>query len=388
MSRLMKKLCICSTLMCFVPPLFGQEAAPDLPAKDVAELKAPQVPTGEGATENPFGDGGSDEGGTAPLQPGLDTEPPDLAPSVAQSERLVANLQQAIRLTEQLNAMLGVNTGSHGVFAGAAGTDDNIARKVHAVVMADNRVLSGGVANEIRAGATANADNIAALLRSQCKVVRGGVVENHLEEPLRTLEGNDFSFRQLRQTVDSMDVREEDVIFVYIACHGLTFTGRKHGFQMPPPGGNERILRESVWNLIKAKGARLTVLISDSCANGFNELPPPVTVSSVGDVSNAFAALLLYSRGDVDINGSSRPPADIGDGSRSGQFGLYDTRGGWFTKDFIAAAKTTPLPVSWNSLFDQAQSSLSGRFPSGGIPVKVGTQTRRVFKQTIELIDD
>jgi len=230
------------------------------------------------------------------------------------------------------------------------------------------------------------------LLGSQCFDTKVFPPVNHLSASgVRVLTGDrDFSFQKLQQEVTAANVGTNDVLFVYIACHGLTFSEGSHGFQMPIPNTNRELLRRSsVWDLMKTKKARQTILISDCCSNQLTvseNVAAGVAVRGMG--TNALSRLLLYQTGDIDVNGCHRPPEDPGDGRGGGQFGIYREQGGFFTVAFEGAAKDTPVPVSWKTLFGNCQTKLSSQF-NPPVPVTVpGRGTIKVTRQTLERIPD
>lgn len=403
-SQWAKRCCIAALLIGFTslscsaqeaaPPPSAAEAPPALEPQPVATDASDDAPDpfsdpvdAPFPTDDPFGD-------SAP-QPS-DESPPALPPApnysdaVEQTREIVINLQNAVRLTHELNVMLtdGGPTAAAGAAAGGQPVAANgipMARKVHAIILADDRQISGGAQNQIAVGAASNATMISELLQLECSVVPNPSGTPVLAHNV-VLDKTDFDFRKFRSTLNSFDVADNDVLFVYFACHGLTFidSDNAHGFQMPGfVSGRERTPRRAVWDLMKAKGARQTILISDSCANGVREVAPEAAAYAAAVPTHALAALLLFNVGDVDINGCSRPPADHGDGRGQGEFGIYDPRGGFFTVAFRDAALHAPRPISWHRLFMvETQSSLNRKFPVqvGGI----GT----VSKQTIQRIDD
>lgn len=275
----------------------------------------------------------------------------------------------------------------------AVSAQANVADKVHVFIMADNRPISGRQANPIARGAGSNAVMMKSLLESQCKDASTSNNEDHLAASgVIVLTDSNFSFQTLEQQLTAANVGPNDVLFVYFACHGSTYNdaAKSHFFQTPNPRRNttEVLSRSEVWKLMKGKRARQTILISDTCSNATSLTPyaiSPLTVAA--PPTNALSRLLLYQIGDVDISGSSRPPADNGDGRRNGQFGIYNDAGGFFTIAFLSASLNTPLPVSWKSLFDNAQSRLTAQM-AGGVDVNVFGQIVKLNRQTYELVPD
>ena len=186
-------------------------------------------------------------------------------------------------------------------------------------------------------------------------------------------------------------VGSNDVLFVYVACHGSTDKNNRHYFAMPNPiQSGEVLARSQVWSLMKGKKARQTILISDTCSNKTSAIAVAAAAELTRELpTGAFSRLLLYQIGDVDISGSSRD-GDNGAGGQftgKGQFGVYGTNGGFFTRAFYTAATTAPVPISWGILKKEAQKKLDDKFV-GGVRMDVFGTTVTVTRQTIERVDD
>ena len=322
----------------------------------------------------------------------------ELAAKSATIKTIKADLQEAVDLAEILTLRLDAldsrtppqNQASGSLVVSAP---SNVADKVHVFIMADNRPISGRQANPIARGARANADMMTALLVSQCKDASTSNNEDHLAASgVSVLTDGNFSFQTLEQQLSAANVRPNDVLFVYFACHGSTFndTAKSHFFQTPNPGRDttEVLARSEVWQLMKGQGARQTILISDTCSNASSLTPYAISpLTTAAPPTNALSRLLLYQIGDVDISGSTRPPADNGDGGRNGQFGIYNDKGGFFTTAFLSASLSTPVPVSWKQLCDNAQANLTAQMV-GGVDVNVFGRTVKLNRQTYELVPD
>ncbi len=149
----------------------------------------------------------------------------------------------------------------------------------------------------------------------------------------RTLRDQDVTAERILDAVDGVQLGRGDTLFVYYGGHGAFDPQRAEGdpagghhFQIP--GGD--LMRKTLMKHMLDKGARLTVLISDTCnvksqANVLlpirpeAPLPPPGPPPQIKPT--ALEILLLQHRGVVDICASSR-------GQYSWSNGHY---GGWFT---------------------------------------------------------
>ncbi|MEJ7591587.1 MAG: hypothetical protein WKF77_08560 [Planctomycetaceae bacterium] len=328
---------------------------------------------------------------SSPDSPGLS----DLEGQSAIINTIKDDLREAIDLADQLALRLDAidsrtPTHNQASIASIAAAPNVVANKVHVFIMADTRPVSGGKANPIATGARANARMMESLLEAQCVDTTSGNQENHLATPkIKVLTDGEFGLPKLQQELTAANVAANDVLFVYIACHGGAFNDRTHFFQAPNPKSNREVLaRSDVWKLMKGKRARQTVLISDTCSNATSLTPftiSPFTVAA--PATNALSRLLLYQTGDVDISGSKRPPADNGDGSRNGQFGIYNDTGGFFTIAFLSASLNTPAPVSWKKLMDNAQTALTAELKNG-VLVNVFGRTVTLNRQNYELVPD
>ena len=322
----------------------------------------------------------------------------DLERQSAIIKTLKADLKEALDLAEMLTLRLDTldsRTPPQDQISGSlvVSAPSNVADKVHVFIMADTRPVSGRQANPIATGARENAKMMKALLESQCKDASTSSKEDHLAASgVKVLTDGNFSFQTLEQQVTAANVGPNDVLFVYFACHGSTYNdqAKSHFFQTPNPkrNTNEELARSEVWRLMKGKGARQTILISDTCSNATSLTPysiSPLTVAA--PATNALSRLLLYQIGDVDISGSTRPPADNGDRSKNGQFGIYNDKGGFFTIAFLSASLGTPVPVSWKKLLDNAQAELTAQM-AGGVDVNVFGRIIKLNRQTYELVPD
>jgi len=371
--------------------------------RDESIRVAPPAPSPEDPPEAPVDEPDTSLESTDETPPNLPENPEDsmatsdLSDLETKSAAIRDNLRDAIELADQLAGELNALKEMSDVAAPVSDTftvsaTAGVADKVHVIIMADSRAVSGGSRNPIANGARENADMMKSLLGSQCFDTKVFPPVNHLSASgVRVLTGDrHFSFQKLQQEVTAANVGTNDVLFVYIACHGLTFSEGSHGFQMPIPNTNRELLRRSsVWDLMKTKKARQTILISDCCSNQLTvseNVAAGVAVRGMG--TNALSRLLLYQTGDIDVNGCHRPPEDPGDGRGGGQFGIYREQGGFFTVAFEGAAKDTPVPVSWKTLFGNCQTKLSSQF-NPPVPVTVpGRGTIKVTRQTLERIPD
>ena len=201
-------------------------------------------------------------------------------------------------------------------------------------------VLLIGLTNDEKIG-SAQAANL-----QQMKVLLDEEVLQDRIKQLETVEGDDCTAGNILRAARSLNPSPTDSVFCYFGGHGA-FDPRHgrgdpsggHFFQIP--GGDLR--RRDLWNALRSKPSRLTVLISDSC-----NIESRVWLRAVmhmrqyeTDQPTALEVLLLHHRGVVDINSSSH-----------GQYAWCDRKlGGWFT--FVACDVFRNDKASdWETAFD------------------------------------
>jgi PDZ domain-containing protein len=146
----------------------------------------------------------------------------------------------------------------------------------------------------------------------------------------RQIDGADCTAQNILQAVKALQVAPGESVFCYYAGHGAYDPQRAgrddpsggHFFQIP--GGD--LMRKTLMEELRAKNARLTVLITDTC-----NVPATAELTAGAPVPPMFAeppirTLLLRYRGVVDISGTSR-----------GQYGWYLSQFGIFTVSFVGA---------------------------------------------------
>lgn len=193
------------------------------------------------------------------------------------------------------------------------------------------------------------------------------------------VRGANFRLQTIQSTLSNDVAGPNDTVFCYFACHGATDVPGAPYFQLPN-GAN--LARADVRKWLSDMGARQTVLISDSCSVTVNARVDRITTAMAvaGRVpTHALRNLLHFGLETVDINGSSPPPANNG----QGEFGWYiqsaqTDGGGIFTRAFWNASLYATPANSWDALLDEARSLTQAEFKSKVLPSgKAGTQTRQ-----------
>lgn len=208
-------------------------------------------------------------------------------------------------------------------------------RKVHCLLMGLTKD------DKIGEGVGKNLINVQALFEDIPQQSRGSMV---------VVADDECRAAKIVEVVKSLQVTPGDTIFCYYAGHGAYDPNQNdpndpsggHFFQIP--GGD--LYRKTLVNELLSHGAKLTVLITDTC----NVPSVPVDIAAapqaVPTEEPPLVTLLMRYRGFVDISGSTRD-----------QFGWYRKAGGLFTDAFvlsIAGGSST-----WSGLLDSASNTTS-----------------------------
>ncbi len=159
-----------------------------------------------------------------------------------------------------------------------------------------------------------------------------------MQTTLRT--GADITAQGVINAINAINVNPTDTLLHYHLGHGayspnVDYTQDSSGGHYFQTRGGD-LPRATVWKRLKAKGAQLTILITDTC-----NVPAPIAAAHIRpnaqpyDQQNQVLGHLLSDfSGDIDVSGSSR-----------GQFGWFSSRtGGWWTEAFL----TTARPDQWS----------------------------------------
>jgi hypothetical protein len=187
--------------------------------------------------------------------------------------------------------------------AAPARADDG--RKVYAVIVLDTDAGKAGL-EDLSPDMEKDGQNVK-------KFLEGGIGADYLE--LKVLKGRDASLRGLNDYLDSIrPARGRDALVCFVSAHGQTVrrNGDEHILALCGTGRKEEVRRSELRDMLLRKGARLTVLLSDSCSDcpadpvrapdrGLSTFAP----SRRSSVAPAFRSLFLEAEGVVDVNGST-----------------------------------------------------------------------------------
>ena len=227
----------------------------------------------------------------------------------------------------------------------------------------------------------------------------------HLQESIRTmpnvnlaqvvtLQSEEATKTKIMKTITDIDVDEDDTLFVYYIGHGaydndLAVPGDSsngHYFQLP----SGALPRYELTEAMRAKKARLTVLISDCCdaeypadrrqGSGF-EYTALRDVIHTGD-SVIWNELLFKHSGMLDVNACDR-----------NQFSWFTPEyGGWFTEAILSTLHADAFDnstfVSWKLFLNQTQSQLSIDFATRKEKILTYPQLNPEVRQAINSQDD
>ena len=140
-------------------------------------------------------------------------------------------------------------------------------------------------------------------------------------------KGSDFQLKKVGEAIRSIKVGSDDVIFFYYSGHGLrtkvkTSVWPYLFFHSKTPLDYGWVIQE-----LKAKGARLTVTLTDACNNVATDRVPEVPAYTAKGLNKAgYRKLFLKARGFV-VATSSKP----------GEFSTATGGGSLFTLSFLKA---------------------------------------------------
>jgi len=180
----------------------------------------------------------------------------------------------------------------------------------------------------------------------------------------RTIFGDNYNKANVETALASLNPSPNDIVIFYYSGHGFSKNDnlqypylelRSKSFQSL----NENSINiEDIYNQIKQKNAKVTLVISD-CCNSLPETPPAISgevaltrSSSLGwNLNNCYQLFLPSSRVAILMTAAAKGEMSAGNNSY----------GGFFTSNFRASLVNFLSPVfalnavSWQKLIDEAQ---------------------------------
>lgn len=126
---------------------------------------------------------------------------------------------------------------------------------------------------------------------------------------LRTYELHDkhFNWKSIKQTIDNIRIGQDDAILFYYCGHGF-WTQRYGNFCVLRHDNNQRLYFSTIKQYLARKGARLVVIINDSCSvepKGNLLAPEPTEPLRPVQVKAPSKSLFFEGSGSVEVNSSS-----------------------------------------------------------------------------------
>ncbi len=235
------------------------------------------------------------------------------------------------------------------------------------------------------------------------------------DRDLKKLTGAQVTPANIEQAIEDLDVQPTDVLFCYYAGHGaydpsLTDGDPSGGHFFEIPGGDLR--RADLLGWLTDKGARLTVLISETC-NAEGEYNPPdadagnAAPATDGDqdaetppeavASRAFRTLLFDFTGVVDVSGASHDEYGMaGDDGSLSTLGMVqaledeDKSAGDLLS--LLTDPTANSPVDWDRFLQDASEDVHTLFQQSKDAIlaqpEPDDEAVKEFRQTLRDQDD
>jgi Caspase domain len=190
----------------------------------------------------------------------------------------------------------------------------------------------------------------------------------NLQLDFNEINGKNYTCDAVRKAVADLTVRSNDVVLLYYSGHGISPQSvNPSGSTFPSfvcddgPTNAEALKAlpnlQALGHELKAKGARLTLAVADTC-NVLQAVPEP-EVPTRGADADQIRAMFLNFRGLILMSSS-----------KTGEFSWYQYEGGLFTTRFLELLKNPP-PAPATRLWDSVIAAATTAFPvtSDGVTV-------------------
>jgi hypothetical protein len=179
------------------------------------------------------------------------------------------------------------------------------------------------------------------------------------------IDGDNFTKKNVDKALLSLNPSKQDIVIFYYSGHGYNISNsptlypnldlRDKTFQQV--GGEYTMNIENVYNTVRAKGARLNLVISDCCnsdpflANNISTDGPTTRTSSIGwNYKNCSALFMDQSPFSLLVTAAAKGELSAGNSNKGGIF-TFNLRES-LEKSFSPFAKQ----VSWNDLIASART--------------------------------
>jgi PDZ domain/Caspase domain len=151
--------------------------------------------------------------------------------------------------------------------------------------------------------------------------LRAGFEKHKDRLTVKILQGEEFTLKNVRDALRDLKTDGTEAILCYFACHGTYRPGEGHLLAMEQPRDRRQahvLLRSDLRHLLREKGARLAVLLTDTC----NAYPPGIELRPLPAAPEweTMRHLFLVPRGLVDINAVSEGEVAYGEAKSGGFF--------------------------------------------------------------------
>jgi hypothetical protein len=200
-------------------------------------------------------------------------------------------------------------------------------------------------------------DKLCPHVRASCLTVQGffSGFPGWKESQMRIVAGPSFDRNALLKAVRDIDVGKDDTLLCFVLCHG-GFDKTGH-FLNIPDGGRNRTHRDELFDELKSRKARLTILATDACNTNPLEVAkvqrPVYGGVTVAQPSPAIAKLLFESKGRLSLNGSS--PDQL-------VWYAEEVGGGCFTEALFKVAADPERTTTWDTLLDGIKKETRSNF--------------------------
>lgn len=233
------------------------------------------------------------------------------------------------------------------------------ATRLHLVVVANT--------NDLKIGKTCAID------KDATRVLFGEVAEFlGIQFAPTVIEGNAFSKVNVDKAINALRPGPNDIVVFYYSGHG--FSDTRDGYNFPYMdlrdksfqqfGGQYAMNMEAVYQKIKAKGARLNLVLSDCCnndprqTNNVSSEAPSTRTSSIGwDKNKCLALFMNPKRSSILMTAAQKGELSAGN--------AHD--GGFFTFNFRESLEKQiglfdkSREVSWNGILNMARTQTIAR---------------------------
>jgi hypothetical protein len=224
-------------------------------------------------------------------------------------------------------------------------------------------------------------------------------VQTDMDVNLISLVGDDFTKANIAEAIENLNPAADDVIWFYSTSHGFNYDDRPSDytfFLAHPTLVNDlslthltkygMSLEADVKNVLKAKNARLTLVMGEACNNSAGVDAPNRYNAMNTNIGKRLKELFLYAKGTI-----------ISCSSQYDEYSWTDpNKGGIYTNMFIHAMNMViedENTAKWHEVFDKTKEYVEQANPNGrkqtpiyyidtSIKLKKSGRAKKMKKQT------